>query len=70
MAQYHPSPDLEQVDDIFFNGITTIKYKTCFVSENDFGGIMIWELGQDTWDETSLLRAIYQAVVNGCKSLG
>jgi len=67
VAQYHPSADLEQVDDIYFNGITTIQYKTCFVRENGFGGIMIWELGQDTWDETSLLRAIYQAVVNGCK---
>ena len=66
MARYHPSVDLEQVGGIFFNGITTIQSKTCFVRENDFGGIMIWELGQDTWDETSLLRAIYQAAVNGC----
>ena len=66
MARYHPSADQEQVDGIFFNGITTIQYKTCFVRDNGYGGIMIWELGQDTWDETSLLRAIYQAAVNGC----
>ncbi len=66
VTQYHPSADLEQVDNIFFNGITTIQYKTCFVRDNNFGGIMIWELGQDTWDETSLLRAIYQAAVSGC----
>lgn len=66
MTQYHPLADLDQVDDIYFNGAATLQYKTCFVRENDFGGIMIWELGQDTWDETSLLRAIYQAAVGGC----
>ncbi|MBI5963787.1 MAG: hypothetical protein HY863_09960 [Chloroflexi bacterium] len=66
MTKYHPSVDLEQVDGIYFNSIATIERKTCFVRENGFGGIMIWELGQDTWDETSLLRAIYQAAVNGC----
>ena len=67
VTKYHPSSDVEQVDNIFFNGITTIQYKTCFVRDNGFGGIMIWELGQDTWDETSLLRAIYQAAVSECK---
>jgi chitinase len=66
MTRYHPSAEQEQVDGIFFNGITTIQYKTCFVRENGFGGIMIWELGQDTWDETSLLRAIYRVAANGC----
>ena len=66
MKRYHPPADQEQVDGIFFNGITTVQYKACFVRQNGFGGIMIWELGQDTWDETSLLRAINQAAVNGC----
>ncbi|NOT03594.1 MAG: glycoside hydrolase family 18 protein [Anaerolineales bacterium] len=66
MTQYRPSDGLDQMDGIFFNGISTVQHKTCFVRENDFGGIMIWELGQDTWDETSLLRAIYQAAANGC----
>lgn len=69
VEKYHPSQEIEQVDDIFFNGVATIQYKTCFVSDNDFGGIMIWELGQDTWDATSLLRAIHQAAASGCAHL-
>lgn len=66
MTRYHPPADQDQVDGIYFNGVKNVQYKTCFVRENGFGGIMIWELGQDTWNETSLLRAVYEAAVNGC----
>jgi GH18 family chitinase len=63
---HHPPADVDEVDGIYFNGINTIGLKTCFAREGNYGGIMIWELGQDTWDDTSLLRAIYRAAVNGC----
>lgn len=66
MSQHHPPANVDEVEGIYFNGIDTIRLKTCFAREGNYGGIMIWELGQDTWDETSLLRAIYRAAVNGC----
>lgn len=66
MTSYKPSAAQDQVDGIYFNGITTIQDKTCFVRDQGYGGIMIWELGQDTRDETSLLRAIQQAAADGC----
>ncbi len=67
LSLHHPPADVDEVDGIYFNSIGTIRLKTCFAREGNYGGIMIWELGQDTWDETSLLRAIYQAAVNRCK---
>jgi len=66
MQQYHPAPDQDEVNGIYFNGIDTIQKKTCYALTNGFGGIMIWELGQDTADNSSLLRTVYQAAVNGC----
>eukprot|EP00300_Choanocystis_sp_HF-7_P036998 c52977_g1_i1.p1 GENE.c52977_g1_i1~~c52977_g1_i1.p1 ORF type:complete len:365 (-),score=51.93 c52977_g1_i1:185-1279(-) len=32
---------------IGFNGVNTIRTKTKFAIENDLGGVMIWEVGQD-----------------------
>jgi hypothetical protein len=58
ISTYNPAPDVDQVDGIYFNGITTIKRKTEYAINNNLGGIMIWEVGQDTRDETSLLVAI------------
>lgn len=43
---------------VWYNGIATIQKKTEFAHEN-LGGVMIWELSQDTTDmEKSLLTAI------------
>ena len=66
IQQYHPDPSQDQAHGIYFNGIDTIQKKTCYALANGFGGIMIWELGQDSTDDTSLLRTVYQAAVNGC----
>lgn len=44
--------------DVYYNGVETIKKKTGYAKEN-LGGIMIWELTQDTGNaEKSLLQAI------------
>jgi chitinase len=45
---------------IYYNGIPTIKKKSQFVVDGQYGGIMIWNLGQDkdSSDAKSLLRAI------------
>lgn len=44
-----------------YNGIPTIKAKT-ELSLAEAGGIMFWEMSQDTQDETSLLTAISEVV--------
>ena len=67
VSKYHPAPNQDEMNGIYFNGIQTIQQKTCYAYQNGFGGVMIWELGQDTTDSTSLLQAIHQAVTNGCK---
>lgn len=44
--------------EVFYNGVDTIARKTAYAREN-LGGVMIWELTQDTSDRAkSLLRAI------------
>lgn len=50
--------DIDQVGKAYFNGRPTIERKVEFSSKNT-GGIMIWELAQDRFDEFSLLSAIH-----------
>jgi GH18 family chitinase len=66
IARYHPSPTTDEVDNIYFNGIGTIQQKTCLAKTEGLGGAMVWELGQDSQDDTSLLRAIYRAATGEC----
>ena len=47
-----------------YNGIPTIKRKTEWAKANA-GGIMNWELSQDTTGSTSLVSAIYEAATGG-----
>lgn len=48
---------------IYYNGIPTLQRKTALALQRA-SGIMIWELAHDTMDETSLLKAIYETVMN------
>lgn len=48
-------------DTIWYNGIPAIKAKVDFALQNG-GGIMIWELTQDTHDSTSLLNVIDETI--------
>ncbi|TDB68271.1 glycoside hydrolase [Arundinibacter roseus] len=45
----------------FYNGINTIEAKTRLARKMGLGGVMIWEIGLDTADDTSLLKAIDRA---------
>lgn len=42
---------------VYYNGITTIRKKTRLALRRG-GGVMMWDLAQDTTDERSLLKAI------------
>lgn len=59
------APNKDVVGGIHYNGIQTIKNKTT-LSMQEAGGIMIWEISQDTEGQTSLLNAIND-VVKGIK---
>ncbi len=62
MAQQAPQPQEDIAGGFYFNGIDTIQWKTRYALEHKLGGVMFWELGMDTSDETSLLRAIHEKV--------
>lgn len=49
----------DRINNIYYNGVVTMARKTRYVVENDYAGIMIWEIGQDSRiDSTSLLSTI------------
>ena len=50
--------DVDQTGQIFYNGRPTIEAKV-EMAANDVDGIMIWELGQDSFDQYSLLSTIH-----------
>ena len=51
----------DQVGLAYYNGIPTVKSKT-ELALKELSGIMIWELGQDAFNEFSLLKAIHEVV--------
>ncbi len=57
-----PGPEENYCNGHFFNGIELVQQKSQHVMNNGYGGIMIWNLGQDTYDQTSLLSAINEVL--------
>lgn len=49
----------DELGKIYYNGRITIAQKVEYASQNT-GGIMIWELAQDSFDEYSLLEVIHK----------
>lgn len=58
--RYDPEPDQDTVSGYYFNGIETVQKKVAFAKGAGLAGVMVWEIGQDTEDEASLLAAITQ----------
>lgn len=48
--------------NLYFNGKQTIKDKIQFAKDNGAGGVMIWELGQDCFDQNSMLDVIDEKI--------
>lgn len=62
--------DKDELGKIYYNGRPTIEAKVQLAS-NEVGGIMIWELGQDSFGEYSLLNTIHKKFTNlGVKTTG
>ena len=58
----------DQVGERYYNGIPTIQYKTLHAIKEGIAGVMIWELGQDSFDNNhqySLLSALDFVVQTG-----
>jgi len=51
--------DLDELGKIYYNGRPTISKKVEYAVDNT-GGIMIWELAQDSFDDYSLLEVIHK----------
>ncbi len=60
-TRYRLAPTQDTVSGFYFNGIETIQQKVRYAKSAGLAGIMVWEIGQDTTDESSLLAAITQA---------
>lgn len=60
------SPEIEddETGGFYFNGPKTIRRKTEWALSENLGGVMVWELGQDTADDRSLLSVIRKTVRN------
>lgn len=59
---YHPGPDMDEVNGIYFNGISAISAKTRYTFENHYAGVMSWDLTLDTADNSSLLTSISDTI--------
>jgi GH18 family chitinase len=55
---------------IYYNGIPTIRQKTQLVVNNNYGGVMIWQLAQDATGTNSLLYNIDQVIKSGTGGTG
>lgn len=68
VEKYHPPPETDEVDGIYFNGLTTIRRKTEWAMQSKLGGIMIWELGQDVSGKGALLSVVRDSVARPLQS--
>jgi chitinase len=55
-------PEVDEVDNLYFNGPSTIRRKTQWAVQSQLGGVMVWELGQDAAGDKSLLKVIRDTV--------
>ena len=62
IAACNPLPSENYCNGYFFNGIDLVKQKSQHVLDNGYYGVMIWNLGQDTYDQTSLLNSIFEVL--------
>jgi hypothetical protein len=59
--KYALTPKQDAVDGYTFNGVQTVRDKTQYALDRNLGGVMIFELGQDTTDG-ALSHAIHNLV--------
>jgi GH18 family chitinase len=65
VRKHQPPASEDELAGVYFNGLRTITRKTRWARETGLGGVMAWELGQDSTDGTSLLRAMHNEAMGG-----
>jgi len=60
-SRYRLAPNQDTVSGYYFNGADTVRRKVQYAKQAGLSGVMIWEIGQDSTDENSLLGAITEA---------
>jgi len=60
-GKYRLAPTQDTVSGYYFNGIETVRRKVQYAKSVGLSGVMVWEIGQDTNDDSSLLGAITEA---------
>jgi chitinase len=68
LNRYRPDPDVNEVDNLFFNGPGLIRRKTELALEAGLAGVMFWELGQDAAEDGSLLKVIRSTIASWSRS--
>jgi hypothetical protein len=53
----------DYANGVYYNGLNTIKQKAEY--SKSYGGTMIWEVGQDSFGQYSLLKAIKEVMATG-----
>lgn len=56
--RYNIKPGQDTVSGYYFNNAETVREKVRYAKNEGLSGVMVWELGQDTDDSSSLLKAI------------
>ncbi|MBG29068.1 MAG: hypothetical protein CMI31_03565 [Opitutae bacterium] len=59
--RFRPANHQDEASGFFFNGPATITKKVKLAKERKLGGVMIWEVGQDTTGKDSLLKKVVSA---------
>lgn len=59
VKRFQPGENVDEIEGYFFNGPKTIRRKTRMAMDSKIGGVMVWEIGQDSQTEYSLIKAIH-----------
>jgi chitinase len=63
LKQFPDAYKSDRVNNIYYDGISTMARKTQYVIDNNYSGIMIWEITEDSKaDSTSLLSTIHRVL--------
>lgn len=57
-GRFRTAPNQDTVSGYYFNGVETVRRKVQYAKAQGLSGVMVWEIGQDTNDDSSLLGAI------------
>lgn len=63
-SQFPEAPEYDQINNIYYNGKETIRRKATYIVENQFSGIMMWELAHDAPEDSISLLNVIDEVIN------